>query len=261
VVACWGWRNGEFLRANGKRVLVMERGYVGDRFVWTSLGWDGLNGRARFPDIYGGGARWRRLFSDMVRPRTPGGEYCLVLGQVPGDASVLGVDMEGWYDSASRRLRALYGKPVYFRPHPVAEQRGVSAGASKFRGMRVKRGSLTAALAGACAVAAYNSNSLTDAALAGVCILAGDGGAMAWPVAGRGLDSFPKLRSRSAWMNRLAWCQWRDEEIESGKAWEAVVTAMDPSVPAFFEARPRAQQIPAPTFQPARGAPERTKHP
>ena len=29
----------------------MERAYISDRFTWTSLGFDGLNGRAKFPQI------------------------------------------------------------------------------------------------------------------------------------------------------------------------------------------------------------------
>ena len=46
-VAVWGWRHGAPLRAAGHKVLVMERGYLGDRMAWTSLAWNGLNGRAQ----------------------------------------------------------------------------------------------------------------------------------------------------------------------------------------------------------------------
>mgnify|MGYP005672737087 CR=1 FL=1 len=40
VIVTWGWRRGSSLADNGRRVLVMERAYVGDRFEWISFGWD-----------------------------------------------------------------------------------------------------------------------------------------------------------------------------------------------------------------------------
>src|SRR6185295_14381456 len=99
VCACWGWRLGERLRDKGKRVLVMERGYV-NRMEWVSLGWDGLNGRAvrrwdTLPD------RWA-MFSSHVRAWRPGGSYALLVGQVLGDMSVKHVDLSAWYAEAVR---------------------------------------------------------------------------------------------------------------------------------------------------------------
>jgi hypothetical protein len=119
--------------------------------------------------------------------------------------------------------------PVFFRPHPVEiERRGAAAAIPAGRRLAMKNGTLEEALAGAAAVAAYNSNSLTDAALAGVPCLAGDVGAMAWPVVGRGLLDVPALETRSSWSARLAWCQWRDEEIADGSAWEVLAGCMEP---------------------------------
>lgn len=61
VVVCWGWHTGRGYRAQGRDVLVFERGYIGDRFKWTSIAWNGLNGRGTFPDYPDdGGARFRR---------------------------------------------------------------------------------------------------------------------------------------------------------------------------------------------------------
>lgn len=92
VVACWGWRNGKVLSGQGKRVLVMERAYIGDRFHWISLSWDGLNGHARFPSVDDGGKRWRLAFDGALRPRRDpaGGGEVIVFGQVPTDMSLKG---------------------------------------------------------------------------------------------------------------------------------------------------------------------------
>jgi len=73
----------------GRDVLVMERGYIGDRTHWTSLGWNGLNGRARVPLAPAdGGARFERNYSRLMHPYNPAGHYALIIGQVPGDASL-----------------------------------------------------------------------------------------------------------------------------------------------------------------------------
>jgi hypothetical protein len=88
---------------------------------------------------------------------------------------------------------------------------------------------LETCLAKAGAVAAFNSNSLTDAALAGLPLMAGDPGAMTWPIAGHRLRDEPRLGGRGRWAARLAWTQWLPEELESGAAWEAARLAFEPT--------------------------------
>lgn len=236
TVVTWGWRTGQRIAASGRRVLVMERAYVADRFHWISLGWDGLNGRARFPAMNDGGDRWRQHFGGLIRDPRSGGDFAVVMGQVPGDMSLQGRNLAGWYERAARVLRRRMDMPVVFRPHPQdrAAQGAIRAG--RAYGMPVFLGDLNLALARASAVAAFNSNSLTDAALAGVPVLAEDHGAMAWPVAGRGLDSVPALADRTAWTSALAWTQWTPQQIASGEAWEALATCRDPGSGRMFGA-------------------------
>lgn len=225
VVAAWGWRIGEEARTRGATVLVQERAYVGDRFSWTSLGFDGLNGRARFPLVEDGGDRWRRYFPDALKPLRPGEGKVLVLGQVPGDMALKGAPVPGWYARAGRTLGARYGAAVEFRPHPDDTSPRIRG--RSMHGLALsKAATLAEALAEAAVVAAWNSNSLTDAALAGVSLVAGDSGAMTWPLAGHGLDTPARLAPREPWAHRLAWTQWTPEEIESGAAWEVVRTAL-----------------------------------
>lgn len=224
TVVCWGWRNGRRVAGNGRRVLIMERAYVGDRFHWVSLGWDGLNGRARFPRVDDGGKRWRTHFPDALQQIQTGGAYVLVLGQVKGDASVDGVPLHEWYAYVGRTLSANTGLPVYFRPHPIELQRGKAPGKGRLHGMEIMAGPLEVDLANADCAVAWNSNSLTDAALAGVRIIAGDQGAMTWAIAGQSLHHPARLdgTERRAWARRLAWCQWLPSEIERGDAWDAL---------------------------------------
>lgn len=204
-VACWGWRTGARLRERGHDVLVMERGYIGDRFAWTSLGWNGLNGLAAFERPDDSGARFREHFDGMLKPWNPAGDYVLLIGQVPGDASLRGRDLSGWY---AKQAAIDWRRPVRFRPHPVAVQRGI---AKPVAGAETMGGPLADALAGAAWVVTYNSNTGVESLLAGKPTHVDDRGSMAWGAT-----------NREAWAHGLAWCQWSIDEIRSGAAWDVV---------------------------------------
>lgn len=235
IVAVWGWRNGQILACRGKRVLLMERGYYGDRFSYFSLAWDGLNGRGRFPDIDDDGRRFRFMAPAMRTRRDPAAAGpVLILGQVPNDASLAGWPGVSWYERAAEAVREWGLEPI-FRPHPLDPRAELYRSEARAFGMRVSRDSLEIALHDARAAVAWNSNSLTDAALSGLPVLAGDGGAMVWPIAGQGLTERPRLAERSGrWANRMGFAQWDAAEIASGSAWDALKTCQNPDAGHSF---------------------------
>lgn len=218
AVAIWSWHRGQSLRSAGHNVLVMERGYIGDRFRYTSLGWNGLNGQAQFMlDGIGGGNRFATHFPGALKPwKTPGRDLAVIMGQVPGDAALAGTDLAPWYVAVAQRLKPDYRR-VLFRPHPEALRRGQVSGA--LAGLTFAEGDLADVLAAADLVVTWNSNSGVDAVLAGVPTVAMARGSMAWPVTMRDVSSpfFPV--ERDAWAERLAHCQWLPEEIEAGEPW------------------------------------------
>lgn len=199
-VVCWGWRNG-LKHIDNRPVLVMERGYIGDRFHWTSLGWNGLNGRANFCNQTPSQHRFRWEMKDWKKP----GGYWLVMGQVSGDMSLSEVDYPGWL----REMERLPGD-VRYRPHPKGQVDDVR--------LPVVSGPLEDALAGADRVLTMNSNSAVDAVLAGVPAVTFDHGSMAWDVTSHD----PSIRyqcDRYQWANKLAHCQWSPDELERGDFW------------------------------------------
>lgn len=216
IVICWGWRHGSRFRAGGADVLIMERGYVGDRFAWTSLGWNGLNGRAdfRLPAAVDP-SRWERNFAGLLKPWQCGGDCIVIMGQVSGDQSIEGVNIDRWVVDTYETLKRQTDRPVVFRPHPVAVERG-----HKSPPVPQIKGTLDEVLRRAAAVVTFNSNSGVDAVLAGVPTIAMDEGSMAWPVTTHEMTAQPVHRVRDEWAARLAWCQWRLEELKSGEAWE-----------------------------------------
>lgn len=217
----WGWRQ-QTLKARqkrvGGRVLVMERGYIGDRFHWTSLAYDGLNGRGQFFPPDDTGDRFDRHHGDLLKS-WKGGRYVLLAGQVPTDCSLEHVDYARWLRQAATSLM-VHDLPVVYRPHPMLRQE-----------MRVDLpqapDNVEEALAAAAMVAVYNSNFAVDAVLAGVPTVAVDRGTMAYPVCGHDLLTWPPTPAREAWAARLAWCQWSPDELADGIWWELMRAGID----------------------------------
>lgn len=219
AVACWGWRLGQRLMNRGfARVFVLERGYVGDRFEWTSIGLNGLNGRARFPTLDDAGDRWDSHFAELMSPwkYRPDG-YALIMGQVPSDCAVRDINFRSWVRSAAGQLGKRFAHDrIKFRPHPMAPN--VRAD------VRSTLGSLADDLAGASLAVTFNSNSGVDAVLAGVPTVAVDRGSMAYPVAAHTVAEEDRRPDRTAWAHAIAWAQWLPRELESGEAWARLRT-------------------------------------
>lgn len=213
----WGHRAGHIIahqRRAGRRYLVMERGYIGDRFAWTSLGFDGLNGRAEFCNRGADPDRLDRFFPNLIQPWRTGGEYALILGQVAGDAALStlpGGDLNRFYMDLANQAERL-GLPIKFRPHPKSITLPPK--------LPLIGGDLSEALANAAVTIAFNSNSLVDAVLSGVPSITIDPGAMAWPVSSHDFEA-PLIRpDRRQWAAELAHAQWSLTEIAAGDAWD-----------------------------------------
>lgn len=214
-ISVWGWRLGQVLAGMKRDVLVMERAYLGDRFRYFSLGWNGLNGRADFGqpkvDLE---ARFQEHFSHLYKPWDPRGSYVLLCGQVPGDAALGGRDLRPWYAEKARAAAAFYGLPVRFRPHPLAKAKGINPA---IPGAPEMACSYEEALEGARVVVTFSSNSGVDALMAGKPTVAFDEGSMTW---GTSFSDFSLDDSEPAgrleWAQRLSGCQWLPEEVATG---------------------------------------------
>jgi hypothetical protein len=222
VLTMWGVRRKDWIDAQkcaGGEVVILERGYLGDRFANCSVSFGGLlNGRATFRGPFADGSRFERHHSHLMKPwRERHDGYALLIGQVPGDQSIAGVDIGGWYARTASELQGL-GWDVRFRPHPVALQRGYSTAVP---GIARINGDLASALDGAGVVVTFNSNTAVEAVLAGCPCISVDQGSMAWPVTGHQLLDIV-TPDRSAWAHHLAWCQHSLDEMSSGGCWEAV---------------------------------------
>jgi hypothetical protein len=220
LLVLWGTRRQDLVarqKAAGGEVCILERGYMGDRFHWTSVSFGGkLNNRAEFRGPHGDSSRFDRLFSQHLLPwsERPDG-YALLIGQVPGDMSIRDVNIDSWYAKTHDALVAAHWD-VRFRPHPLAGRYRNS-----YLGLKQIGGELSDAMRGAGVIVTYNSNTGVEAALAGRPVIAADQGSMAWDVAGHTVDEIV-TPDRTAWAHRLSWCQFEKAEMESGFCQEAV---------------------------------------
>lgn len=220
-VACWGWKRhiAQALVALGRKVIVLELGYIGDRRAHVAIGLNGLNGHAAFPEYPDDGGERFHAHGGVIKPWKKHGDYILILGQVMGDASLQGKDIGGWYKKVADEASRIYGLPVYYRPHPESVRR---RGYETLDGYKNIGGTLDDALSGALFTIAYNSNSCLDSVLAGVPCYAGDKGTMAWDLCMRSLNEivYPE---REKVVHAIAWKQWTHDEIRSGKPFERLL--------------------------------------
>jgi len=218
TVACWGWRRqivGALQRLR-KNILVAELGYIGDRRKNISLGWNGLNGHATFPEYPDDGGERFRAFGGEIKHWKKDGEYILILGQVKDDASLKGQDIMPWYMEQARKASEYYGIPVYYRPHPESVRR---RGYESLDGFNNMGGTLQEAIGGALFTIAYNSNSCLDSLLEGVPCFAGDKGTLVWDLCMRDIKEIV-YPDREKIIHQIAWKQWTIDEIKSGKPFE-----------------------------------------
>jgi hypothetical protein len=182
--------------------------------MWTSAGYDGLNGYADFCNQESPADRWERLYGDnTLQPwRGHSGNYVLVMGQVLGDASLQNVDICEWYAETSRLLIEA-GLKVGFRPHPNWPH------FDPLPGVEHITGTLDEALAQAKWVVTWNSNSAVDAVVRGIPAVTCDRGSMAWDVTGHDPVEPPPMPDRRPWVHRMAYTQWTMQEIAVGDMW------------------------------------------
>jgi hypothetical protein len=205
MTVTWGVRQARRLRGQCGEICVLERGYIGDRFQWTSVSFGGgLNGRGVFRGPFEDASRWNKHFSDLMKPWRDNSGPPLLLQQIPGDSAIQGVDINAFYLSARARWPS-----AVVRGHPGE------------RGRPPPARSLHEELNTASHAITWNSNSAVDAVLYGVPAIAMDCGSMAWPVTGHELE-LPPRPDRQAWAHALAWKQWTREEMETGYCWDNI---------------------------------------
>jgi len=203
---------------------VLEKGFL-QRDLYFHAGWDGLNGRANFVNMFSPEDRFEKLGVEL-KPRRASlfTEPVVVCGQVPWDATVEGTDHEKWCQFAIDYVRRYTRRPVLFRPHPAVGQ----AEAAKVYGFSILPPMcvepLEEVLTFAHALVTFNSSTACHAVVEGACVFAVDDGSMAYEVCQHDLAKVDRCEHVSdeqlgVWARNLAYAQWNLEELSSGETW------------------------------------------
>jgi hypothetical protein len=174
--------------------------------------------------------RWEALsreFGLRLAPWRRDGGPILVIGQLPRDVSLAGLDMLRWLGETIVEIRRHSDRPIVVRPHPLMKHHEMATVVDRVgRVGKVDydlppKGPIAAALAGAWATVTYSSTAAVDSLLAGVPALTFSPLSIAWPVTDHDLARIetPTLHPREQWLRDLAYAQWSAAEMADGTVW------------------------------------------
>lgn len=220
LVVTWGVKNQVYkIRKTFKKdVIVMERGYLGDRYYWTSCGFNGLNGEADFLNKSVDSYRWDNIFSKIINLKDwkKNGSYALLAGQVSNDASVRQYRIYEIYSSLIKQLNYM-NIPVVFREHPLSK--------TKFNSHNLvyskdTNKNIIETLADARMTLTINSNAGVDSLINGIPVFTLDKKSMVYDQSIHSLQNNLIYPDRTAWLHKISYTQWSPIEIENGETWD-----------------------------------------
>jgi hypothetical protein len=180
--------------------------------------------------------RWAQLSDRLglpeIRPYRKEGRHIMVIGQISGDASLRGADINDWVMSTASDLRRMTDRPILVRPHRLARDFVNDGLLERLEGMGVKihdpARPLEDSLKGAWSVVTYSSGAAVDALMAGVPAISISPASFAWEVTDHTLDRAldPTLHERGPWLEKLAAAHWCADEIANGDVWEPLLKAI-----------------------------------
>lgn len=220
VKLIWSWKQNKLIRQtqkNNESIVVMELGFFPPRDEWVSLTIDGMNGKGFCPPATDNGARFWENFGHLLKPwRKNSKGVALVIGQVPGDSSLAGSNINVWTQRATANL-VEKGWKVIYREHPFIE----SQPGWKFvpQGAEKSILSLEEDLARAGLVVTYCSNTAIESVLAGIPTITFSDMSVAYPVTSHNFDQPFQRPDRAEWCANMAFRQWKTSELEDGTAW------------------------------------------
>ena len=186
-------------RRKGIPFLCLEMGYI-DRENFASVNLNGLNGRSKLQVPSDDNSRCMKHGWYQKKQKLPG-DRIVIMGQLPGDKSLDGIDIYDWALKVHERYKAidLYSE---FKPHPLDKQE--IAKIPIFTGDIHKDASY---------LVTYSSNSGVDAWVNGVSAIAHSETSMLWKWQN-------KIGFMNEFMNDISYRQYSLEEFRSGEAWK-----------------------------------------
>jgi hypothetical protein len=171
--------------------------------------------------------------------------HILLALQLPGDASLRGMDINDWALRTIQNIRGQTDRFIVVRSHPLASQRGFETYESLAKNIllsgiqhiRFSDGAVVSwedDLNDAYCTVTFTSGLAVDSVCGGVPTIACDPGNFAWGISSRDVMDINQVRRADdelvrSWLANLSYCQWSLDEMRSGEAWRATLPSISSS--------------------------------
>ena len=176
------------------------------------------------------------------------GNKIVIAMQLNGDASLRNNNINEWCYNTVDKLLTLTDRPIEIRLHPALSAKGLvnhdellryfnysQKDYSKIKFVKGTDISWEKQIDNAYCVVTYTSGLAIDAVVQGIPVIACDEGNFAWNVAETKIDNIENLRLADAdivqqWLQNLAYCQWTQDEMQTGQVWSHLKQGVEDSV-------------------------------
>jgi hypothetical protein len=169
--------------------------------------------------------------------------HILLMLQLPGDASLRGVNIYEWAEYVIDKIRQSTNKNIRIRPHPLVNTRPgdefyeffwklTSRGVKAIEYSNSKEITLEEDLRSASCSIAFSSGSSIDSILNGIPTIACDPGNFAYEISSNFPEDATNPKKANSdevkeWLGRLAYHQWSVEEMYSGDPWKHLIPIIE----------------------------------
>ena len=175
--------------------------------------------------------RWQQIQKDLglkLQPNRKDGNHILICCQRDGGWSMEGKHVVPWLHPMILRIKRVTDRPIRIRLHPgdkKAKDHALKISRLGHNNVTISERTrpLMADFAGAHCVVKHNSSPTVAAAIEGIPTFVTDPmKAQAGPVSHTDLNEIenPRHFDRETWIQRIAMCHWRLDELKSGACWQ-----------------------------------------
>jgi hypothetical protein len=172
--------------------------------------------------------RWRQISKDLgitLKDWRTNGNHILICTQRNGGWSMKGLSVSQWLEQTVDEIKKYTDRPIVVRGHP-GDKNVKNYLKSKLGRYSVSKNiNLIDDFRNAWAVVNYNSTPSVAASIEGIPAFVTDPvpqTSQAYSVANVDLSKIenPELKERQKWIERVAMCHWKFEELSNGSAWQ-----------------------------------------
>lgn len=224
-----------------KNFVVLETPLVGRGPVtdvmqdnWYRMGLNGfLADSGNYNNNYRDGKRWEKVQRDLkveLKPWHADGQYILIALQLPGDASLRGLNISWWLYQTCLDIRIYTNRKILIRTPQITrdyEAKWIERVKSDIQNVEWQQGTkenLNETLDNAWCSVTYSSGLGIDSVMRGTPAFAMSPASFVYTLGNTELKNIenPCFANREQWLNNICYAQWNTDEMRSGEAWQHI---------------------------------------